>query len=173
MKYTIEKKTKIFYILAAIILVAVLGVFYWNNQKVKATSDLVKHTQDVLRTSDAVLLDIMNIETGARAYILTGNEGFLEPYNHSLLSISNNLATLKTLTKDNPRQQVRLDSMNKTDLLRTLVLKKVIDAKKNNQLGEVEQKQFITEGLLMTNKIKERIGAITTEEFALLKQRRI
>jgi CHASE3 domain sensor protein len=85
MKFTHEKVTTLFYVLAATLLVAVLGFFYLNNQKVRITSDWVEHTQEVLRTSDAVLLDIISIETGARGFVLTWEDNFLVAFNHSTI----------------------------------------------------------------------------------------
>jgi signal transduction histidine kinase len=173
MKLTNENKKNLFYILAATLLVSVLAAFYLNNQKVKATSDLMEHTQEVLRKSDDVLLDVVMIETGTRGYVLTKNEGFLIYFDKNILSVHNNLLALGILTKDNPKQQIRIDSMKKTIYSRTIELKNIIEKTKKTGLTELEKKQFVTEGLLLTDKIKERIAAINAEEFNLLKQRRI
>jgi signal transduction histidine kinase len=173
MKFTNENKTTLFYILAATLLVSVLAAFYFNNQKVKATSNLVEHTQEVLRKSDDFLLDVIMIESGVRGYVLTGNSDFLTPFDKATLTINNNLAALETLTKDNPMQQIRIDSMKKTGYSRKIELDNVIDITKQNGLTEIQKKQFVTEGLLMMDKIKERIAAINAEEFNLLKQRKM
>jgi signal transduction histidine kinase len=173
MKFISDKIKTLFYILAVILLVSVLAAFYFNNQKVKATSNLVGHTQEVLRKSDDFLLDVIMIETGVRGYVLTGNSDFLIPFDKATLTINNNLAALETLTKDNPTQQIRIDSMKKTGYSRKIELDNTIDITKQNGLTELEKKQFVTEGLLMMDKIKERIAAINAEEFSLLRQRRI
>lgn len=76
-KFTLEKKIIFFFFLAASALLSVLVIFYYNAQKVKSTNDLVEHTQEVLRKSDNVFLDVLNIETGSRGYSLTGNENYL------------------------------------------------------------------------------------------------
>ena len=166
-------KTKLLFSIAITVLIAVLAIFYFNTQHVKATSDLVEHTQEVLRKSDDFLLDVVDIETSARGYALTGNDDFLKPFNRAALTVNNNLSMLKILTKDNPSQQVRIDSMVQTSITRRITIDKILEAKKSNQLSELEKRDFITEGLVITRKIKERIAVVNSVEFDLLKQRKL
>ena len=90
MKFLIEKKITLILFFSAIVLISVVMLFYYNTQKVKYTSKLVEHTQDVLRKSDDVLLDVLNVETGLRGFVLSGHEIFLEPYNAACRSINGN-----------------------------------------------------------------------------------
>ena len=82
MKLTSDKITTFFFTLLAIALIATLVVFYNNTKKVKLSANLVEHTQEVLVKSNNVLLDILNIESGSRGYVLTENEAFLKPFVH-------------------------------------------------------------------------------------------
>jgi PAS domain S-box-containing protein len=165
--------TTLLFSIAIIVLTTILAIFYFNTQHVKATNDLVEHTQEVLRKSDDFLLDVVDIETSARGYVLTGNENFLQPFNRAALTINDNLSTLKRLTKDKPSQQLRIDSMIQTSITRRASIDKILAAKKSNQLSESEKRDFITEGLVITGKIKERVAAFNSEEFVLLKQRKL
>ena len=113
MKFTLEKKIIFFFFLAAIALLSVMLIFYYNAQKIKSTNDLVEQTQEVLRKSDDVLLDVLNIETGSRGYSLTGNENYLEPFDNAVITINSNIEKLALLTKDNLNQQSRVDSLKK------------------------------------------------------------
>jgi methyl-accepting chemotaxis protein len=40
-----------------------------------------QHTHKVLTKGEAMLLSMVNMETGARGYLLAGDEKFLEPWN--------------------------------------------------------------------------------------------
>jgi PAS domain S-box-containing protein len=172
MTFTSEKKTTLFYILAATILVLVLWFFYFNNKKVKATSDLVEHTQDILRMSDAVLLDVLNIETSARGYLLSGNEVFLAPYTEGVSKIDNNLVLLAVLTQDNVSQQERIVLLQKTVHERLILTKNIIEVKKLNELTETDKIKIIEQGNVLSDKIRAIINDINAEEFDLLKKRR-
>ena len=114
MKFSSDKKNLFFFSIAGIALVSVLVIFYFKIQKVKSTNDWVEHTQEVLRKSDNVLLDVLNIETGSRGFMLTGNEVFLTPFYEAVIKIGNDITDLTILTKDNPSQQSRIDSLKKS-----------------------------------------------------------
>ncbi len=173
MKFLPEKKITIFLFLAAIVLVSVVVSFYFNTQKVKLTNDLVAHSQDVLRKSDNVLLDVINIETGLRGYIISENEIFLEPYKNSLKTIDHNLSELTDLCAGNKDQQSRVDSL-KIAVGRRLVftheVNKALETDKYNELGKIETIEL---GKTLTDTIRSIITAINTEEYRLLKQTRI
>ena len=65
MKLISEKRFQLYYILVAIILTTVLGVFYYNNLNVKSSSNSAEHAQEVLRKNDNVLLDILDTVSAA------------------------------------------------------------------------------------------------------------
>lgn len=171
-KFTLEKKIIFFFFLAASALLSVLVIFYYNAQKVKSTNDLVEHTQEVLRKSDNVFLDVLNIETGSRGYSLTGNENYLEPFNNAVITINSNIEKLALLTKDNLNQQSRIDSLKKVVEERLIYTKNTIEVRKKNGLNEAEK--IVTDGMgkILTDKIRSIIAAINSEEVHLLEQRK-
>jgi PAS domain S-box-containing protein len=173
MKLIFGKTTTLFYYLALIALVVVLVLFYSNTLKVRATGNLVDHTQEVLRKSDNILLDILNTETGQRGYILTGEVIFLEPYTNAQTTLSNNLAALALLTKDNPDQQLRIALLKNRVVERLDLAKKTIEAKKQKQLNEADQLLRLEQGKIITDKIRNIIVDINSDEFAILKQSKI
>ena len=101
MKVLFETKTTLFYILSAILLTSVLLIFYENNQKVVASNTGLIHSQEVINKSDEVFIDALTIETGFRGYLLSGDEGFLEPFYVSKTEIFTDIDFLKSLT--NPK----------------------------------------------------------------------
>jgi len=173
MKFILEKKITLFYILLGAALVSILVFFYYNAKKVRIAGDLVEHTQEVLRISDGVLLDILDIETGSRGYALTGNETLLEPFHTGEASISNDLATLLALTSDNPNQQVRINLLKATATEKLILINRLIDARKQNTLSEAEKMHIVGDGKILTDKIRSIISDINTEELGLLSLRKI
>jgi len=172
MKFLSEKSTTIFYFLAVSALVSILAIFYQNTQKVKLTSNIVEHTQEVLRQSDKVLLDILNIETGFRGFLISGNDSFLKPFNDASQSINNDIEELGKITKENPKQQLRIIALKKGAEDRMAFTLKYIDAVKHNKLKETEKTAVIEEGDYLTHKIRDIVVEINAEEFSLLKYRK-
>ncbi|NBA96314.1 response regulator [Pseudomonas sp. R5(2019)] len=88
-------------LLSAVVFVAIISylltVIQW-----------VEHTDRVIgNANEAVKLSI-DMETGMRGYLITGDEHFLDPYEVAKPRITAELSTLKTLVDDNPQQVDRL-----------------------------------------------------------------
>ncbi len=173
MMFKLEKKTKLFYIISAILLTVVLGIFYANSQKEIASSKKLLHTQEVISKSNEVLLDVLNIETGFRGYLLSGDRVFLEPYNQSKIKINANLDTLEVLTRDNPNQLDNITLLKKKVVDRISFTEKYLTAKSPALLSNSEKIGIIIEGKIITDKIRAAKSSITNEESRLLKGRKI
>ncbi|HEX9151983.1 MAG TPA: CHASE3 domain-containing protein, partial [Flavobacterium sp.] len=172
MKFNFEKKLTFLFILTTLVLVLLLIVFYNNNQKIKTTGNWVLHTQEVLRKNDKVLLDVLDIVTGPRAYFFSGDEIFLEPYYKSSKTIKGNIEELARLSMDNARQQSRIDTLKNSIEKHLIYTKKLIEIKKNSSLSETEKTVINHKGTYFTNKIRLLIDHINNEELFLLKLRK-
>ncbi|GAB4214254.1 MAG: HAMP domain-containing methyl-accepting chemotaxis protein [Roseiflexaceae bacterium] len=64
----------------------------------------VNHTYQVMDQTDQILISLVNMETGYRGFLVTGEETFLEPFNNGLQSYATAQASIQQLTKDNPTQ---------------------------------------------------------------------
>ena len=172
MKFISQRSITLFYILTSIILVSTVVVFMVSRQRLKLAGDLVEHTQEVLRKSDNVLLNILNIETASRGYVLTANELFLDPFHKATDSISQNLLELAEITKGNPIQKLRVDSVISMSDQRSIVTRKMILDRRNNELTEEEKLTILSQGKLITDQIRRIVNDINAEEFRLLRQKR-
>jgi len=54
---------------------------------------------------------MIDAETGARGFIITGDTSFLQPYSGAAADVRKHLGDIRQLTIDNPSQQARLDSV--------------------------------------------------------------
>jgi methyl-accepting chemotaxis protein len=91
-------------------IVASLIVFIGFRQVVDAAHWNI-HSAEVLRTSDAVLTNMLNMETGVRGFVASGDEKFLDPYAQGKENIGKSLDALKALTADNASQQERMAAL--------------------------------------------------------------
>ncbi|SDX44175.1 PAS domain S-box protein [Flavobacterium degerlachei] len=173
MKLISEKKFQLYYILVAIILACVLAIFYYNNLKVKSTSDSAELAQEILRKNDNVLLDILDIETGTRGYIISENNLFLETFNNAVLAMNKNLASLSVLTKNNPEQAEQVASLKIKTAEKLVLIRKLIDDRNENLLQESEKTAILKSGKIITDEIKDIISEINYDEYNSLKQRKV
>ena len=170
MKFISENKIKLVYFLSATILLLILVMFYIYTQKAKINANLVEHTQEVLHKSDNVILDVINIETGFRGYLLSGNETFLEPFINATKKINFDIFELTNLSKENPNQQKRIILLKKAIEEKLLITNNIIEIQKERKIKETEKIAIIEKGKLQTDHIRSIINEINSEEFELLKQ---
>src|SRR5437016_1876809 len=67
----------------------------------------VAHTYAVIDLTQDAFKNLVNMETGYRGFLLTGDGAFLEPYVSGRLAFTQDLTQLKAITPDNPAQMAR------------------------------------------------------------------
>ncbi len=97
--------------LLLIFLIIFLGITVYQTTRVIKTGRWITNTQDIMRHSKNVLTLALDNESRFRGYILTGQTNFLEPRERSQEEIYSGLNSLQKLTRDQPEQKVRADSM--------------------------------------------------------------
>ena len=78
---------------------------------VKEANQWNDHTYVVLSVAQKVGAAMVDQETGMRGFLVSGDEGFLDPYKSGQVEFNTQLAKLKELTSDNAEQQVRIDQI--------------------------------------------------------------
>ncbi len=66
-----------------------------------------RKTMEVTHRLDAVLEDLIDIETGVRGFSLTGEERYLEPYDRGMRDLPGHLALVHSAVGDDPEQKAR------------------------------------------------------------------
>lgn len=99
--------------LGVILLVLAAGLSWNSFQNLTRTAQSRIHTYEILNHLNVTLASLLDVETGARGFALVGTSDYLEPYEQGHRVIESGLATLRTLTSDNPVQQQNLDSLEK------------------------------------------------------------
>jgi methyl-accepting chemotaxis protein len=72
------------------------------------TAAWVNHTNRVISDATGLAKAAIDVETGSRGYLLTGDEEFLAPYESGLADFSHTAAELRLLVDDNPQQTALL-----------------------------------------------------------------
>ncbi|PKH68516.1 hypothetical protein CXF59_04135 [Flavobacterium sp. ALD4] len=96
----------IFTILILIVVFSLKNIYDLNNN-----SNKVIHTYEVQMDLANNLSLLKDIETGARGFALTGNKAYIEPNALAKPKIKKNILHLQNLIKDNPIQEIKLDSL--------------------------------------------------------------
>ena len=131
-------------------------------------SQLVSHSNSVIRHTDGVLSTLKDAETGQRGFLLTGEEAFLQPYNGAKAEAVVLLDTLQHETADNPAQQANINKLREIIEGRLNVLEKTIAIKRKG--GSVSVGDLLAGKAYMDN-ARRVIRAMQLEEDGLLATR--
>lgn len=160
-----------------LIMLAVIGNTYINFVKESEAVKWNVHTYKVIQESDGLLMSLLDMETGARGYVITGNESFLEPFNKGNSSYENHYDKLKQLTEDNSEQQQRLYNINNKYKEWVEWEKNIIIAKRKEvSSGKLKLEDLIAivqsgYGKNMMDELRSILGDINNEEERLLLNR--
>ncbi|MCS3811036.1 methyl-accepting chemotaxis protein [Xanthomonas arboricola] len=95
-----------------IVLLIVATVGLRGQSSLSQAVALNDHTYQVIATGRAMSIASINIETGARGYLLSGNEANLTPYKNGMAQFDKEFDHARQLTADNPVQQQRLAALH-------------------------------------------------------------
>lgn len=74
-----------------------------------ATLGWVEHTDRVTRAAGELQRRSIDMETGMRGFLITGEESFLEPYQSAVPRLKADTDALRRMVSDNPQQMERVD----------------------------------------------------------------
>ncbi|GAA6206626.1 CHASE3 domain-containing protein [Thalassotalea sp. SU-HH00458] len=113
---SIRKKIIIGLVVPIIFLCFTSSIIYLSILKQKESTFWVEHTHKVISGGHELIKLLLDMETGERGFLVTGNELFLEPYHKALVVWSEKLDSLRHLVSDNPIQVQRLDKIKKLQI---------------------------------------------------------
>jgi len=156
----------------AIFLTTLLGFLSWHNsQQATEDADQVAHTHEVLTMLEATLRHLVDVETGARGFAMTGDEPFLEPYEKGEAAVEQDLKTLRRLTADNPGQQQRLDLLQKQADARIKAGLDLVILRERTR--EVPTEAHLEPGKRLTDEARATVAQMETVEEHLLQRRNV
>jgi methyl-accepting chemotaxis protein len=122
----------------------------------------VAQTHQIIGETDRLLLSIVNMETGERGFVITGDEQFLEPYNQGYADYQATMQTLEELIAHTPEQLERIQAIDEEiEQWNTDVLQRIITLQKEVNAGTTDQEEV--EQLIANGLGKERLDQIRSE----------
>ncbi|HEY7394531.1 MAG TPA: CHASE3 domain-containing protein [Gemmatimonadaceae bacterium] len=154
---------------AIIVMIGVLT--YLARRQANKSRQGVDHTYAVLQATSRTRSDMQEAETGQRGFLLTGDESYLTPYHNALTALRTDSMELRELTRDNPVQQYRLDTLSFLIEERLAALAQGIDLRRTQGAGAAAGSLHNDEGQRLMNEIRRFLTAIDADERVLLNHR--
>lgn len=129
----------------------------------------VGHTDRVINNANEALKLSVDLETGMRGYLLTGDEHFLDPYEVAKPRIAVALETLLELTADNPVQTDRLHKVQALQVEWANYAQSMIDLQRSS--GDYRGAVKAGRGKRLTDEIRKTYEDIVESEQQLRAER--
>jgi len=156
--------------LIVILLIGNTWLGYYNLHQLRENTAWVAHSLEVLDALEEILSTMKDAQTGERGYIITGDRGYLEPYNAATAVIDEKVERLKRLTADNPAQQARLVPLEQQIRGELDALKRNIALETNGM--EAARRAVLTgAGKKALDAIRAQVDVLKQEEHDLLRER--
>jgi methyl-accepting chemotaxis protein len=78
-----------------------------------SSAKAVQHTHEVINAAGQITQNLLDMETGLRGFMLTGEDDFLAPYYKGLDELQRNINKTKELLADNPKLTYRIGRIEK------------------------------------------------------------
>lgn len=123
----------------------------------------VEHTDRVIGSANEAVKLSIDMETGMRGFLITGDERFLDPYEVAKPRIFSSLDSLRGMVADNPPQVERIDRLTALQRAWNDFAGELINSRRND--GEYRQAIGNGRGKRITDEIrKEFDGFVATEQ---------
>lgn len=156
----------------ALVLTLVGGASAYRSARLRAIyGEWVTHTHDVLASLDAVERAVYAAESTQRGFVLSGDRRYLARGSAAPALSLNALARARRLTRNNPVQQARLDTLA-VDVTARLAL--IGQVERRGLAGDLSGAVALVRagrGEALTRRIAERVQAAKAEERRLLARR--
>lgn len=171
MKWTVGAKIGTGFAATSVIFLVVGVVAYRNLTQSRQTADLVNHTHKVLAELASLRQSITEAESGARGYVIAGEESYLEPYLTGIKDFERHLSELRALTKDNPQQQQRLKEMESSARRRLSFLATAVEMQRTKNTDGARAEVISGRGREEMDRFRDLESQIEAAENDLLTER--
>jgi CheY-like chemotaxis protein len=156
----------------ALAIFAVVGLLAYHNMRdVRASDYWQNHTHVVIQQLDVLMGALSDAETGQRGFIITNNDGYLEPYHRALGRIAEARANLRMLTRDNRSQQQRLAALDPLIDQKLAQLRDVANARRIKGFDVASDMVMTHLGKNIMDSIRVLVTQAEEEENHLLQER--
>lgn len=131
----VSKKISLGYSIILFLMLIVSIVVYSSISSIITSTKWVDHTHTVIRTAEQVSASLINIETGLRGFVITGEDDYLQPYEDGVNRFSTLINAGQELTSDNPAQVARWKEVAalKSQLIKTVAEPEIQARREVNQ----------------------------------------
>ena len=159
------------FLLALTAVVAIALVSYLSLQATISASRNLTQSVEVLGQLNTVLSTLKDAETGQRGYLLTGDEGYLEPYSSAVAALPGEFGTLRGLIANRPQQKKRLEALESLADQKMSELRQTVELRRAGQSSAALTVVRSDRGKILMDGVRAVMGDMDVSERQLIGQR--
>ena len=169
--FSLERKVRFGFALAAVALIAVGILTYISVLRFRQDAGLVDHTHQVLNALSELRSSIAAAESGQRGYVITGREEYLQPYQASVEAVNQQIQRLRNLTADNPAQLQSLNTLTPLVAQRLASMAARIELRRTQGFEAAQASMAASPNQSVREAIQALVKSMEGEEHQLLAER--
>ncbi|MEO8937402.1 MAG: response regulator [Burkholderiaceae bacterium] len=158
-------------VIAAIVVTVSAALAYRSMLGSQATEESVAHTLEVLARVQTLLDHMKDAESGQRGYLLTGTENYLARYTTAQTTAPGELASLRSVTADNPRQAARIAALEPLVESKLTELRDTVTLRRSGDIDGAVALVRTDLGKVTMDSIRALIGEMQADERGVLASR--
>jgi PAS domain S-box-containing protein len=151
----------------ALMVLATAVAFNFTKRMLETTASLT-HRQEVLKKTQEVITDMVELASRERVYIITGDEHLLKEREPTKAEVREDFLSVRNLTSDNPNQQRHLDELKPLIGQRIDWEEQLIAIRREEGFSAVARLVATGPGLRLSDEILRRLKEMQDEEYGLL-----
>jgi methyl-accepting chemotaxis protein WspA len=158
------------------IILGLLSLSLNNFRSIASADEWNQHTLEVLLEANNVATSVLQVQSSARGYLLTGDTALISPVATEYRNATEHLARANVLTRDNPAQQARLKELQQMmerwfELINTQVDRRGVVDNAGHGTDPQQTRQAVLAGARAVEGIRELLRQVESDEQHLMTQR--
>ncbi len=155
-----------------LVMLATIALITWRSTRgFMATAELVARSHEVLAKSDKLLRYLMEMESGRRGFLITGDDRYLRGYEQAQADIIDTFATLKSDTIETPQQGERIEELKRLVSRSFAVQGNEIEARRTQGFGAAVALFTEAQSEEIAEEIRRVLLEITERESTVMEKR--
>ena len=157
---------------SAILVLLGLGTISYRGIALSGEGDrLVRHTDEVIENLKYVVFGMETVSASIRGFALTARKSYLDTFRVAKLNVERHMDAIRTLTADNPEQQLKLAMLEKLAITRFRRAEVIIDLRRSQGLQATADEINLGPGQQIGDQVQTIALQLSDEEQRLMKQR--
>src|ERR1700733_7022611 len=151
-------------VIAILVVTADAWLAFRSLKSIEESQYWVEHTWQVIDQVERVMGSAEDADSGARRYLLSGEEGYLEEYKTATRELGPELDRFQQLTQDNPTQQSRSRAMRSILVQRMASLEERIQEGQHGNRGMQQTLALLNSGRVEQEHLRSLASEMEIEE---------